>query len=104
MTSGQTFIFTVRDKIKSEPRITQEKVYVTTYELKLIFYLDFLISAEKDKKKPNKELLKTYKTELYKLSFNKEKHEIFSDDSVIFKCLGKFVETKEGWYNLKVKI
>lgn len=95
MISGETYIFTVRDRIKSIPRIVQERVYVTPFEYRMISVFDFLFAAEKDKK---------YKTEMYKISHGKEKHEVFSDNSVYYKCFNKFVESKEGWYNLKKKV
>lgn len=103
MKSGEIYIFTVRSHINAEPRITQERIYVSLFEFKLIKSLDLLFSAEKDKKKANKELMKTYKTEMYKLSHNKEAFEVFSDNSVYVESLNKFKQTYEGWYNLKLK-
>lgn len=105
MKSGDTFVFTVRPTIKSEPRITQERIYVTPFELRIIGSWNLFYSLEKDKdKKADKELLKFYKTQMYKISHNREYFECFTDDSIYLKCLGKFVSSKEGWYNLKQKI
>lgn len=56
MTTGEIYIFTVRNRIQDEPRIVQERFYVAPYELKLINCFDIIFSAEKDKKKPDKEL------------------------------------------------
>lgn len=104
MKSGDTFIFTVRSSIKSEPKITQERVYVTPFEYKLISNYDLLYSLEKDKdKRANKELLKVYKTEMHKISHGREKFECFSDNGFYITCLNKFVNSNEGWYNLRLK-
>lgn len=104
MESGEKYIFTVRKHIRSEPTITQERIYVEPFEYKLISYLDTLYSVEKSKdKKANRLLLQTYKTEMFKLSHNREKLEPFTSGGIYFKCLGVFMKSKEGWYNLKKK-
>ena len=104
MKSGETYIFTLRTTLKDVPRITQERVYVTPYEYKLISSFDLIFSAEKEKdKKADKTKLKLYKEELYKISYNKDKHEVFTDNSVYANCLNKTVETKEGFRHLKLK-
>lgn len=104
MKSGEVFIFTVRSTIKSEPRITQERVYVLPFELKIISALNLLYSVEKDKdKKADKEKLKLYKKEMHKISYGKEYFECFTDGSIYQQCLGKFVSSKEGWYNTRKK-
>ena len=104
MKSGEIYIFTVRKHIRENPIITQERVFVEPFEYKLISYLDTLYSVEKSKdKKANRELLKTYKTEMYRLSHNREKFELFTTEGVYYKCFGVFQKAYEGWYNLKKK-
>lgn len=66
MKSGETYIFTLRTTLKDVPRITQERVYVTPYEYKLISSFDLVFSAEKrlkevSEEKNNLEKFLTYK-------------------------------------------
>lgn len=97
---GEKYIFTLRSTIRSEPRITQTKILISAYDYKFISSLDFLFSAEKDKgKKASKEKMQFYKSEMKGV----EKHELITTDSAYWKFLDKFVETSEGWCNLKKK-
>jgi len=97
MENNTTYIFTLRNTIKSEPRITQERIYLTPFEYKKFSSFDFLFSAEKDKgKKADKEKLKMFKLE-------RPLQDYFTDGSRYLKFLNKFVETTEGIGNLKNK-
>jgi len=97
MENNITYIFTLRNTIKSEPRITQERIYLTPFEYKIVSSLSFLFSAEKDKgKKADKEKLKLFTTE-------RPLQDYFTDGSRYLNFLNKWVETKEGWGNLKKK-
>ena len=103
MKTGDKIIFTVRNKIKSEPRVSQIRTYVEPFAFRQACALEFILAVEKDKeRKADKNKLQFLKTEITKLvGENLSRHDYFSDGSVYLNCLGKFVETKEGWYNSK---
>jgi len=96
--------FTVRSAIKSEPRVVQEKYYVEPFIMKQLLVLDFIFSREKElKEKGNKQLIKEIEQKKIKLCNGLliDKRDYFSDNSLYFNCIGKFIESKEGWYNCK---
>lgn len=93
------YLFTVRTTIKSNPRVSQEKYYVEPFIMKELLALDFLISRQKE----DKQLIKILQEQKKKLCGGVliTKGDYFSDNSLYFNCIGKFVESKEGWYNCK---
>lgn len=96
------YIFTVRNSIKSEPRITQEKVLVEPFTFKLALSLWFLFSVEKEKdKKADKAALKNYEEQLNKLGLTTDKQNYFTKDTFYYNCINKYVKTSDGWCNLK---
>lgn len=98
MESYDKILFTVRSHIKKEPRISQIRVYLKPYDYLIFSAMFLLFLNEKNKSKPNKELMKYYKSQLRHL----EKYEVFSNNSIYFKAIGKFIKLKEGWYNSKL--
>lgn len=101
MQSGDIYIYTLRDTIKSESRITQERIFLSLFKYKIISAFDFLLATEKDKgKKADKEKLRVFKEGLQ----GKTKQDYFTDGGIYIQFLDKWVETKEGWNNLKRKL
>lgn len=99
MNSHDKVLFTVRSHIsKSEPRISCVRTYLSPYDFRIFSAVVLLFLREKAKKQPNKELLKECQNQMFGL----EKHEVFSDDSIYYKAIGKFIQSKEGWYNSKL--
>jgi hypothetical protein len=98
MNSGEAYVFTLRNHIRSAPRVTQVKIYLTQYDYKIMSYADALLSAEKEKgKKADKSKMDVYKSFLA----GRNKQDFFTDGGVYIRFLDKWVETKEGWCNLK---
>lgn len=99
MKSNTKYTFTVRNNIKEEPRITQELIFLEEKDYNILIYLRKLINNDKLHPK----FLKEIKLEYIRLLNGNEFITYFSVNCFYFKCLGKWVESKEGWYNLKIK-
>lgn len=96
----EIYKFTIRKTIKGEVLIEKNYCYLSAFDAKIQSSVLFLLSAEKDKKKPNKEFIEQLKKEL------KTDLDYITDKSDIFKYLNKntFVKDFYGesgrFYNL----
>lgn len=104
MKSLDKSILTISDDVRgTNVFIRKEYCYLNKFDFKVNSSVLFLISAEKDKKKPNKDLL----TQLQKILVTE--YDTFTDDSDILKYLNKFTVVKDYYgegtrvYNLKRK-
>lgn len=92
MTTGDILIYTERDgNVKTEPRITQEKVYATPYDFKLMSSYNHLLTDEKNKGKKQDELkIKILSHYLNLLTKGKNFKDFITDGSVYLESLNKW--------------
>jgi len=94
--------YTLRSTIKSEPRITQTRMYIPLFEFKQACNYEYLIAVEKEKdKKADKDKIKFLQEHLSKIVGERQRHEYFSDNCVYMRFLNCFVSSPEGWHLLK---
>lgn len=89
MENKAIFKFTISDAVDGEPLIQKSYCYLNKFDAKIQSSVLFLLSAEKDKKKPSKEFTELLKKEL------KTELDYITDNSVILKYLNKSVFVKD---------
>lgn len=99
MKSYEIYTFTLRNHIKLEPRISQERIYLEPKLFELIINYNSIINNDF----VSNDIKKIIKLETNKLLKNLPFFNFFSNKSFHFKCLNSFQKTYEGWYNLILK-
>jgi hypothetical protein len=88
MTSGDIYTLTIRNRIGDNPTIEKDYCFLSSFDAKIQSSVLFLLSAEKDKKKPNKDFITLLNKEL------KTDLEYFTENSPLLQYLNKFQEKK----------
>jgi hypothetical protein len=88
-----------RNNIREEPYVVQERWYITPKQRLKLKSLKVIISEENElpKNVRNYELISTLESKCLEITKGYEKYEIFSDDSLIFECIGKYKQISDGW-------
>ena len=89
MNSGDIYTLTIRNRIEDKPTIEKDYCFLISFDAKIQSSVLFLLSAEKDKKKPNKDFVTLLSKEL------KTDLEHFTENSPLLQYLNKFQEVKD---------
>lgn len=89
MNSGDIYTLTIRNKIGDKPTIEKDYCFLSSFDARIQSSVLFLLSAEKDKKKPNKDFINMLNREL------KTDLDYFTDNSPLLQYLNKFQEKKD---------
>ncbi len=93
MENKDIFKFTISQTIDGIPLVQKNYCYLNRFDAKIQSSVLFLLSAEKDKKKPNKEFMEQLKKEL------KTDLDYITDNSDMFKYLNKSIFVKDFYGN-----
>lgn len=96
MNSGDIYTLTIRNKVKEQPTIEKDYCFLSGFDARVQSSVLFLISAEKDKKKPNKDFINLLNKEL------KTDLDYFTENSFLLQYLNKFVERK-NFYGSEIR-
>jgi hypothetical protein len=88
-----------RNNLREEPYVVQERWYITSNQRAYLKSLRFVIAEENavPKNIRNYELISTLESKCLEITKGYENYEIFSDESLYFKCIGKYTEISDGW-------
>ena len=93
----QKYRLIISDVNTKQVYITKDYCYLSRFDFKVHSYVLFLLSAEKDKKKPDRDFISKLQKEL------KTDLDVISDNSELFKYLNKKVFVKD-YYGDKGRI
>ena len=96
MKTGDIYTLTIRNRIGDKPTIEKDYCFLSSFDAKIQSSVLFLLSAEKDKKEPNKELINLLNKEL------KTELDYFTEVSPLLKYLNKFQE-KRNFYGKEIR-
>ena len=88
MNPGDIYTLTIRNRIGDKPTIEKDYCFLSSFDAKIQSSVLFLLSAEKDKKKPNEDFITLLSREL------KTNLEHFTENSPLLQYLNKFQEKK----------
>ena len=88
MKTGDIYTLTIRNRIGDKPTIEKDYCFLSSFDAKIQSSVLFLLSAEKDKKKPNEDFITLLSREL------KTNLEHFTENSPLLQYLNKFQEKK----------
>lgn len=89
MNPGDIYTLTIRNRIGDKPTIEKDYCFLSSFDAKIQSSVLFLLSAEKDKKKPNKDFITSLSKEL------KTDLDYFTENSTLLQYLNKFQEKKD---------
>lgn len=89
MKTGDIYTLTIRNRIGDKPTIEKDYCFLSSFDAKIQSSVLFLLSAEKDKKKPNEDFITLLSREL------KTNLEHFTENSPLLQYLNKFQEKRD---------
>ena len=89
MKTGDIYTLTIRNRIEDKPTIEKDYCFLSSFDAKIQSSVLFLLSAEKDKKKPNEDFITLLSREL------KTNLEHFTENSPLLQYLNKFQEKRD---------
>ena len=89
MNPGDIYTLTIRNRIGDKPTIEKDYCFLSSFDAKIQSSVLFLLSAEKDKKKPNEDFITLLSREL------KTNLEHFTENSPLLQYLNKFQEKRD---------
>ena len=89
MKTGDIYTLTIRNRIEDKPAIEKDYCFLSSFDAKIQSSVLFLLSAEKDKKKPNEDFITLLSREL------KTNLEHFTENSPLLQYLNKFQEKRD---------
>ena len=96
MQSGDIYTLTIRNRIEDKPAIEKDYCFLNIFDARVQSSILSLLSAEKDKKKPNKDFVTLLNKEL------KTELDYFTEVSPLLKYLNKFQE-KRNFYGKEIR-